>query len=278
MAKQYKREQVVARLKAQINQKKAILLVGVGNGMIAKMCEKGGVDLIATYLMARLRMAGHSSMLGYLSVGDNNATTLELGEREICPVVKEVPVIAGLLGGDVTRDLDHLLERVKAVGFSGVHNCPTLALVDGTFRMTLEETGVSFDREVEMVRLARKKDLFTEVFVTNAEETEKMVKAGADLVIAHMGNSIGGSTGSATALTMDQAIVRTQLIIDTARAIDPDVMTMVHGGVVAYLDDFKHVLSRTKGLDGFMGGSSVERIPVEKALLETVQQYKNVSL
>lgn len=278
MAKLYKREQVVARLKAQISRKTPILLVGVGNGMIAKMCEKGGVDLIATYLMARLRMAGHSSMLGYLSVGDNNATTLELGEREICPVVKEVPVIAGLLGGDVTRDLDHLLDRAKAAGFSGVHNCPTLALVDGAFRMALEETGVSFDREVEMVRLARQKDLFTEVFVTNAGETEQMVKAGADLVIAHMGNSIGGSTGSTTALTMDQAVVRTQLIIDTARAINPDVMTMVHGGVVAYLDDFKHVLSRTKGLDGFMGGSSVERIPVEKALLETVRQYKNVSL
>ncbi|MEW5783945.1 MAG: phosphoenolpyruvate hydrolase family protein [Bacillota bacterium] len=278
MAKRYDCDAVVARLKGEIARKRAILLVGVGNGIVAKMCELGGVDLIATYIMARYRMAGHSSMLGYLSIGDANAVALELGEREVIPVVKEVPVIAGLLACDVTRDLGFLLDQVKQVGFSGVHNCPTLALVDGTFRQVLEETGVSFEREVEMVRLARERNLFCEVFVTNAEETEKMVKAGANLIIAHMGNSLGGTTGSAITLTLDQAVQRTQAVINAARAVNPEVLTMCHGGPIAYLDDFKYVLARVKGLDGFMGGSSVERIPVEKSLLETVQQYKSVSL
>ncbi|MDW7740083.1 MAG: phosphoenolpyruvate hydrolase family protein [Bacillota bacterium] len=278
MGKRYTCDEVVARLKNEIANKRSILLVGVGNGIVAKMCELGGVDLIATYIMARYRMAGHSSMLGYLSIGDANAVALELGEREVIPVVKETPVIAGLLGCDVTRDLGYLLDQVKAVGFSGIHNCPTLALIDGVFRQVLEETGIKFDREVEMVRLARERDLFCEVFVTNEEETEKMVKAGANLIIAHMGNSLGGTIGSDYTLTLDESVERTQKIIDAARAIDPEVITMCHGGPIAYLDDFKYVLSRVKGLDGFMGGSSVERLPVEKSLLEVVREYKSVTL
>lgn len=278
MGRKYNRAGVLERLHREIEAGRPIYLIGAGIGISAKFSERGGADLIATYGLARYRMAGLSSMAAYLPICDNNSLTLELGEREIIPIVKEVPVIAGLLGTDPTRDMDRLLDLVKAVGFSGVHNCPTIALIDGNFRRVLEETGLRYDLEVEMIRKARAKDLFTEAFVTSPEEAVKMVDAGADMVIAHMGNSIGGSVGSLTAISLDDAVQKTQAIIDAAKSRNPDVLVICHGGPIALPKDFEYVLRRTKGLVGFMGGSSGERFPVEKGIKEVTEQYKGVSL
>lgn len=278
LGRQYNRAGVLERLHREIAAGRPIYLVGAGIGISAKFAEKGGADLIATYGLARYRMAGLSSMAAYLPICDNNALTLELGEREIIPIVKEVPVIAGLLGTDPTRDMGRLLDKVKEVGFSGVHNCPTIALIDGTFRQVLEETGLRYDAEVEMIRMARERDLFTQAFVTSPEEAVKMVDAGADMIIAHMGNSVGGSVGSLTAISLDEAVARTQAIIDAAKSRNPDVLVICHGGPIALPKDFEYVLRRTKGLVGFMAGSSGERFPVEKGIREVTEEYKRISL
>ncbi len=192
MTKKYSIEEVRKRLSNVIIKGRPIILVGAGTGISAKFSEIGGADLIATYNIAKYRMTGLSSMAGYLPIGDANQILLELGRKEILPIVKETPVIAGVLGVDPTRNMDDFLETVNELEFSGVLNCPTIALIDGTFRLVLEETGITFDKKVEMIRLANKKGLFTLAFVTNEEESRKMVKAGCDLIIAHMGNTTGG--------------------------------------------------------------------------------------
>ncbi|MDW7738661.1 MAG: phosphoenolpyruvate hydrolase family protein [Bacillota bacterium] len=278
MAKSYSRLEVIARLRLEVRDRKPIISAIVGNGIVAKMCEIGQADLLVTYILARYRMAGHSSLAGYLPIGDNNALVMELGEREIMPAVKEIPVIAGLLGCDVTRDLSTLINRVKAIGFSGIHNAPTISCIDGTFRQALEETGITFDREVEMIHLAHEEDMFTQVFVSNPEEAKKMAAAGADLVIAHLGNTLGGSIGSETVFSFSESASRVQEIIDTARAVNPEIFTMCHGGSIVDPADFASILEQTRGLDGYIGGSSIERIPVEKAILKTVKDYKQINI
>jgi predicted TIM-barrel enzyme len=278
MGVKYTIEGVKARLNREIKKGRPIILVGAGSGISAKFSEIGGADLIATYNIARYRMSGLSSMAGYLPIGDANQILLELGEREILPVVKEVPVIAGVLGTDPTRNMDKFLDEVNKREFSGVLNCPTIALVDGTFRLALEETGITYDKEVEMMRLAHKKGLFTLAFVTNEDEAKKMVKAGCDLIIAHMGNTTGGSIGSKTVMTIEEAAKKAQKIIDVAKELNPDIFTMVHGGPLAFPEDFSKIVRLTKGLHGFFGGSSAERLPVEKSIKETIEAHKTVSI
>lgn len=278
MAVKYNIEQVRARLKKEIDKGRPIVLVGVGSGISAKFAEMGGADLIATYNIAKYRMAGLSSMAGYLPIGDANQIALELGEREILPVIKEAPVIAGVLGTDPTRDMNQFLDKVNEVGFSGVLNCPTIALIDGTFRLTLEETGITYDKEVEMIRLANKKGLFTSAFVTTEDEARKMVKAGCDLIIAHMGNTVGGSIGSKTVISVEKAAEKAQKIIDAARELNSDVFTMVHGGPLAYPEDFSRILKLSKGIQGFFGGSSAERLPVENSVKKAIMAYKAIIL
>ncbi|MCL5962169.1 MAG: phosphoenolpyruvate hydrolase family protein [Chloroflexi bacterium] len=278
MAQAYTREQVCQRLRAEIADGKIIYVAFAGTGISAKFEEIGGADLIATHILARFRMAGHSSMAGYLCIGDANQIVLDLGERDILPVVKQVPVIAGILGADPTRQMSNYLNKVKDAGFSGVLNCPTLALVDGKFRRDLEETGVTYDKEVEMIRLARQKELFTQAFVSNVEEARKMVEAGCDMVIPHMGNSSGGSIGSQNVVSLDDVVIRIQEITNAAKSINPDVLVACHGGSVAFPDDLRYVLRRTKGMDGFVGGSSAERFPTEKGIKQVTEEYKSIGL
>lgn len=278
MGRQYSAAQVVDRLRSEVQRGSPIYVVGAGTGISAKIAERGGADIVATYAMARYRMWGHSSMAGYLSICDNNQVALELGEREVIPATNQVPVVAGLLGVDPTRDMDRFLDRIKAAGFSGIHNCPTVALIDGTFRVALEETGLGFDKEVEMIGLGHSRNMFTQVFVTTPEEARQMVRAGADLIIAHVGNSVGGAVGMRTAISLDEAAGRVQAIIDAVAELASDGLVICHGGPIARPEDFKYVLERTRGLVGFMGGSAAERFPVEQGIKDATERFKAVRL
>jgi len=265
-------------MRKEIEASRPIYTIGAGTGISAKFAEAGGADLISTYPIAKFRMMGHSSLAGYLPLCDSNATTLEMGERDILPAIREIPVAAGLLGADPTRDMGRLLDRVKEVGFSGILNCPTLACVDGTFRRGLEETGLSYLKEVQMIRLARERDLFTHAFCSTVEEALWMVEAGVDMVVAHMGNTSGGTTGSKTAKSLDEVVEKTQAICDAVKKEDPGVLVICHGGQMSFPENVEYVLSRTSGVDGFMGGSSGERFPVEKSVTEVTRGFKSIAL
>jgi predicted TIM-barrel enzyme len=278
MAIQYTSQQVVERMRQEIAASRPIYTVGAGTGISAKFVEAGGGDLISTYPIAKFRMTGLSSMAGYLPLCDSNATTLEMGEREILPIIQETPVAAGLLGADPTRDMDRFLDRIQAAGFSGILNCPTIALVDGNFRLALEETGLSWTMEVEMIRLAHEKDLFTHAFCSTVEEAQQMVEVGCDMVVAHMGNSIGGTIGSRTALSLDEAVAKIQAIADVVQEMNPETLVICHGGTVASPDAVQQVLDRTTNVVGYMGGSSGERFPVETGVTKTTQDFKDVTL
>jgi predicted TIM-barrel enzyme len=278
MAPRYTRQEVITRLKKEVQAGRPIYTVGTGTGISAKFAEAGGADIVTTYPIAKFRMMGHSSLAGYLPLCDSNATTLEMGEREILPAIKGIPVAAGLLGADPTRDMGRLLDRVREVGFSGILNCPTLACVDGKFRQNLEETGLSYAREVEMIRLARERDLFTHAFCSNVEESLKMVEAGADMIVAHMGNTAGGTTGSKTVTPLAEAVERIQAICDAVKEANPHLFVIAHGGQMKAPEDVAYVLSHTKNVDGFMAGSSGERFPVEKSVTEVTRGFKDIGL
>jgi predicted TIM-barrel enzyme len=278
MAKRFTREEVVSRLRAEIAKGKAIFDAFAGTGISAKFAEVGGADMITTHILARFRMAGHSSMAGYLCIADGNAVTLELGKRDILPVVRNTPVMAGLLGADPTRQMESFLDEIISAGFSGLLNCPTLALVDGNFRRTLEETGVKYDKEVEMMAIAHRKGLFTKAFCTSPEEALKMLEAGCDNIIAHGGNTSGGSIGSKTVTSVDAMVDLVQRIVDAVKGKKPDVIVTCHGGATETPEDVRYLLSKVKGLDGYVGGSTAERIPVEKSISEAVRGFKEIEL
>lgn len=278
MAKRFTREEVVSRLKAEIAKGRAIFDAFAGTGISAKFAEVGGADMITTHILARFRMAGHSSMAGYLCIADGNAVTLELGKRDILPVVRHTPVMAGLLGADPTRSMESFLDEIISAGFSGLLNCPTLALVDGNFRRTLEETGVKYDKEVEMMAIAHGKGLFTKAFCTTPEEALKMLDAGCDNIIAHGGNTSGGSIGSKTVTSVDAMVDLVQRIVDAVKGKKPDVIVTCHGGATETPDDVRYLLSKVRGLDGYVGGSTAERIPVEKSISEAVRGFKAIEL
>jgi predicted TIM-barrel enzyme len=278
MVKRFTRQEIVDRFKAEIQKGHAIFDAFAGTGISAKFAEVGGADMVTTHILARFRMAGLSSMAGYLSIADANAVTLELGKRDILPVIKHTPVMAGLLGADPTRNMEFFLDEVIAAGFSGIMNCPTLALVDGNFRKTLEETGVKFDMEVEMIAIGHRKGLYTKAFCTTPEEAQKMMDAGCDNIIAHGGNTSGGSIGSKTATSIETMVGFIQSIIDTVKRKKPDVIVTCHGGATETPEDVKILLERVKGLDGYVGGSTAERIPVEKSITEAIRGFKNIQL
>jgi len=278
MVKRFIRQEIVGRLKREIEEGQAIFDAFAGTGISAKFAEVGGADMITTHILARFRMAGLSSMAGYLSIADANAVTLELGKRDIIPVVKNTPVMAGLLGADPTRNMDYFLDEVIAAGFSGILNCPTLALIDGNFRKTLEETGVTYDKEVEMMAIAHRKGLYTKAFCTTPEEAQKMLEAGCDNIIAHGGNTSGGSIGSKTVTSLDGMVGLVQNIIDLVKSKKSVVIVTFHGGAVETPQDVQYLLEKTMGLDGYVGGSTAERIPVEKSITEAVRGFKNIQL
>ena len=274
----YTREEVRERLQATLAQKKAIIGAGAGTGISAKFIEKGGADFIIIYNSGRFRMSGHGSTAGLMAYGDANAVAMEIGEFEVLPVVEEIPVFCGVHGSDPRRRMWHFLKQVKDMGFSGINNFPTHSIVDGHFRQVLEETGMGFSKEVEMVRIATAMDLYSCVYVATPEEAIQMAEVGADTIIAHVGTTVGGSIGVVGAsVDMDFAIKRTQEIIDAARTVNKDIIFLAHGGPVNTPEDVKVILENTDA-HGFVGASSLERMGVETSLTELTQKFKALTL
>ncbi len=278
MTRRFSREEISARLKTEIDNGRAIFDAFAGTGISGKLAETGGADMITTHVLARYRMAGLSSMAGYLSIADANAVTLELGKRDLIPIIQNTPVMAGLLGTDPTRNMEYFLDEVIAAGFSGLLNCPTIALIDGNFRRTLEETGLTFDKEVEMMAIAHKKGLYTKAFCTTPAEALKMLEAGCDNIIAHGGNTSGGSIGSKTVTPLDSMVGLVQDIIDAVKKKNPQTVVTCHGGATVTPQDVQHLLDNTHGLDGYVGGSTAERLPVEISITAAVKSFKDTKL
>ena len=272
----YTRKEVVDRLRAQLKKGQPIIAAGAGTGISAKFIEKGGADLIIIYNSGRFRMAGRGSTCGLMAYGDANAIAMEIGEHEVLPVVEEIPVICGVHATDPRRRMWHWLKQVKDMGFSGVNNFPTHTIVDGLFRKVLEETGMSVKQEFEMIALARKMDLFTVVYVATADEAKSMAQAGADAIIAHVGTTVGGSIGVQGAVcTMDDAVKRTQSIIDGAKKVRKDIIFLSHGGPIATPEDAAYINQHTDCV-GFVGASSLERLAVEDSLTKLTQKFKKI--
>lgn len=274
----YTKKEVRDRLQATLDSKKAIIGAGAGTGISAKFIEKGGADFIIIYNSGRFRMSGHGSTAGLMAYGDANAVAMEIGEFEVLPVVKEIPVFCGVHGSDPRRRMWHFLGKVKDMGFSGVNNFPTHSIVDGQFRQILEETGMSFQKEVEMINLASRMDLFTVVYVAKPEEATQMADAGADAIIAHVGTTVGGSIGvTGATCTMDDAIERTQAIVDAVKNANPDTFFLAHGGPINTPDDVRIILDNTEA-HGFVGASSLERMGVEQSLTDLTKRFKALHL
>jgi predicted TIM-barrel enzyme len=271
------RTTVLERLRATVADGKPVIGAGAGTGLSAKCAEAGGVDLIIIYNSGRYRMAGRGSLAGLLPYGDANQIVVEMA-AEVLPVVRDTPVLAGVCGTDPFRVMPVFLDQLKAMGFAGVQNFPTVGLYDGVFRQNLEETGMGYELEVEMVRLARERDLVTAPYVFDPGQAGAMTEAGADVLVPHVGLTTKGSIGAGTALTLDEAVERVQAMRDAAHAVRPDVFVLCHGGPIAEPDDAAHVLSRTEGVVGFFGASSVERLPTERAITEQVAAFKNLEI
>ena len=267
------RQEVLARLKKAIAEGRPIIGGGAGTGISAKFEEAGGIDLLVIYNSGRFRMAGRGSMAGLMPYGDANAIVMEMAS-EVLPVVKNTPVLAGVCGTDPFRLMPVFLKQIKEVGFSGVQNFPTVGLCDGLFRKNLEETGMGFGLEVDMIHIAHEMDLFTTPYVFNTDEAKAMTKAGADMIVAHLGLTTKGSIGASTAVSLEEAPPRVQEICDAAKSVRADVICLCHGGPLAMPDDVSYVLKRTKGIHGFYGASSMERLPTEIAIKEQVEKFK----
>ncbi|MFG1613673.1 phosphoenolpyruvate hydrolase family protein [Nonomuraea wenchangensis] len=269
------RQDVLGRLRATVAAGRPVIGAGAGTGLSAKCAEAGGVDLIIIYNSGRYRMAGRGSLAGLLPYGDANQIVVEMA-AEVLPVVRDTPVLAGVCGTDPFRVMPYFLDQLKAMGFAGVQNFPTVGLYDGTFRQNLEETGMGFDLEVELIRLARERDLLTAPYVFDEEQARAMTEAGADVLVPHVGLTTKGSIGAGTALSLDEAAARVQAMRDAAVAVRPDVLVLCHGGPIAEPEDAAHVLARTEGVAGFFGASSVERLPTERAVTEQVRAFKSL--
>src|SRR6266566_3548409 len=272
----YTRKEVVQRLRDTLKDGEAIIAAGAGTGISAKFIERGGADLIIIYNSGRFRMAGRGSTCGLMAYGDANAVAMEIGAFEVLPVVEQVPVICGVHATDPRRRMWHWLLQVKAMGFSGVNNFPTHCIVDGQFRQVLEETGMSVKKEFEMVALARRMDLFSIVYVAKPEEARAMAEAGADVIIAHVGTTVGGSIGvTGAACTLDEAVKRCQGIINAARKVRKEILFLSHGGPIATPEDAAYVNERTECV-GFVGASSLERLGVEQSLVDITRRFKAI--
>lgn len=269
------REAVLEGLRAKVARGEPIVGGGAGTGISAKSEEAGGIDLIVVYNSGRYRMAGRGSLAGLMPYGDANAVVLELA-AEVLPVVRHTPVLAGVCASDPFRNIDLFLDELARLGFSGVQNFPTVGLIDGTFRQNLEETGMGYGLEVEMVRRARAKDLLTTPYVFSAEDARAMALAGADLLVCHLGLTVGGTIGAKSALALAEAPALVDAWAEAARAVRPDILVLVHGGPVATPEDARFVLERSRHCDGFYGASSMERLPVERAIAEEVQKFKSI--
>lgn len=271
------KQEVTAQLYEQIQTGNPIIGAGAGTGISAKSAEAGGVDLIIIYNSGRYRMAGRGSLAGLMPYGDANKIVVEMAS-EVLTIVKDTPVLAGVCGTDPFRDMDVFLKQLKDLGFSGIQNFPTVGLIDGQFRANLEETGMGYGLEVKMVQKASALDLFTAPYVFNEEDAIKMVQAGADMLVAHMGLTTKGTIGATTALTLDDCVSKIQAIHDAGKSVNPDILVICHGGPVSEPEDAQYILEKTNGIIGFFGASSIERLPTEVAIKNQVVNFKNISL
>ena len=249
---------------------------GAGTGLSAKCEEDGGIDLIVIYNSGRYRMAGRGSLSGLLAYGNANEIVKEMAS-EVIPVTKSTPVLAGVNGTDPFCNFDMFLDDLVRLGFSGIQNFPTVGLIDGTFRANLEETGMSYSQEVDVIRMASKKGMFTTPYVFSEEDAAAMAKAGADIIVCHLGLTTGGSIGAETALDLDGCIKSIDAWSEAALKVNPDVIILCHGGPISMPDDAEYVLKRTKNCHGFYGASSMERLPTEVALVEQTKAFKNIT-
>jgi predicted TIM-barrel enzyme len=271
----FTRDECLRRLRAQVAAGKPIIGGGAGTGISAKCAEAGGIDLIIIYNSGRFRMAGRGSLSGMMPYGDANAIVMDMA-REVLPVARNTPVLAGVCGTDPFRIMELFLREVQAAGFSGVQNFPTVGLIDGTFRQGVEETGMGFGLEVDMIRIAHELGLLTCPYVFTEDEARAMAKAGADVLIPHMGLTTKGTIGAQSALTLEQAAKRVQALADAAKKVRPDILVLCHGGPISEPEDAEYVLRHTQGIVGFFGASSIERLPTEIAITGCVKRFKEI--
>lgn len=269
------RSQILQRFREKIAAGHPIIGGGAGTGISAKFEEAGGIDLIVIYNSGRFRMAGHGSLAGLMPFGDANAIVMDMA-REVLPVVRRTPVLAGVCATDPMRRMERFLREVRDLGFAGVQNFPTVGLIDGVFRVNLEETGFGYGREVEMVALARELDLVTTPYVFSPADAAAMAQAGADILVAHMGLTTSGSIGAKTAKTLGESVELIDQITDAARAVRPEVIVLCHGGPIAEPADAEYVLCRARSVDGFYGASSMERLPTEQAIRAQTERFTRI--
>ena len=269
------RSQILQAFRKKIAEGRPIIGGGAGTGLSAKCAEVGGIDLIIIYNSGRFRMAGRGSLAGLMPYGDANAIVMEMA-REVLPVVEHTPVLAGVCGTDPFRIMSRFLIEVRDAGFAGVQNFPTVGLIDGTFRQGLEETGMGYDREVAMIAQARELDLLTCPYVHNPVEARAMAEAGADVLVPHVGLTTKGLIGSKSAIDLDEAVRRVQAMADAAFAVRGDIIVLCHGGPIAEPEDVAYVFQKTKGIAGFFGASSIERLPTEPAIIDQVRAFSRL--
>ncbi len=272
-------QESLKRLQSQVEQKKPIIGAGAGTGISAKFAERGGVDIIIIYNSGRYRMAGRGSAAGILAYGDANEIVVDMA-REVLPVVKDTPVLAGVCGTDPFRLMPVFLKQLKEMGFDGVQNFPTVGVIDGNFRQILEETGMSYDLEVEMIRLAHEMDMLTCPYVFDVEQTIKMTEAGADVLVTHMNTTVSGSIGVSedVAPTLEESAKRIQEMHDAAKEIREDVIVLCHGGPIAEPEDVQYIFDHTEGIAGFFGASSIERLAAEGAIEAQARSFKELKI
>jgi Predicted TIM-barrel enzyme, possibly a dioxygenase len=270
------RQEILARFRAQVAAGQPIIGGGAGTGITAKSAEAGGIDLLVIYNSGRFRMAGRGSLSGLLAYGDANAIVMDMA-NEVLPVVKRTPVLAGVNGTDPFRVMPYFLKQVKEVGFAGVQNFPTVGLIDGVFRANLEETGMGYGPEIDMIKMAHELDLLTSPYVFDTDQAKAMAAAGADILVPHMGLTTSGTIGAQTALTLEQAAVKVQELADAAKSVNPDILCLCHGGPIANPDDAQYILNHTEGIVGFYGASSIERFPTEVGIRKQTEDFKAIT-
>lgn len=270
-----RRDEILARLKQKVASGQPIVGGGAGTGISAKLSEAGGIDLLVIYNSGRFRMAGRGSLAGMMPYGDANAIVMEMS-REVLPVVQKTPVLAGVCGTDPFRMMPIFLREIQNAGFAGVQNFPTVGLIDGNYRQGLEETGMGFGLEVEMIRLAHEMGLLTTPYAFNPEESAAMARAGADILIPHLGLTTKGMIGATTAVSLEEAARSVQAMHDAAKRVNPEILVLCHGGPIAEPADAQFILDRTEGIVGFYGASSMERLPVEPAITNRVREFTSL--
>lgn len=273
----WKRQEILTRFRNKIAAGMPIVGSGAGTGISAKCAEQGGADLLIIYNSGRFRMAGRGSLCGLLAYGNANDIVLEMG-KEVLTIVEDTPVMAGVNGTDPFLLTDRFLREIIEMGFAGVQNFPTVGLIDGSFRLNLEETGMSFSKEIDLIGAAHDVGLLTSPYVFDVEQARQMTRVGADIVVAHMGLTTGGQIGAKTAMTLDKAAVLVNEIIDAARAERPDVIVLCHGGPISSPEDVEEILKKCPNVDGFFGATSMERLPAEIAITEQVRKFASLPL